>query len=234
MSDERKESQPMLLDCVRFEEALPELDRVGTPGVALREAALAHAESCGRCARLLTESESLDFALHSLSSQHAFRSAPPRVEAALLNRFRLQEGLAARRRMQWQLSLLGAAAVMLLVLGLSFHQRGQFPPRNGAGFASSARQPIADSSASAMNHSPADAASDDDLDAFIPLPYADDPDADGGTVVRVVLSRSALASLGLPDAALQASDQIPADLIVSQDGTPQAIRLVAQENQNQD
>lgn len=223
----------MLLDCARFEEALPELDRVGTPGVALREAALAHAESCGRCARLLTESESLDFALHSLAAQHALRSAPPRVEAALLNRFRLQKGLAARRRMQWQLSLLGAAAVMLLVLGLSFHQRGRFPTRNGAGTASSAQQPSVGSSASA-NQSSAEAASDDDLDAFIPLPYADDPDADGGTVVRVVLSRSALASLGLPDAALQASDQIPADLIVSQDGTPQAIRLVAQENQNQD
>ena len=65
--------------------------------------------------------------------------------------------------------------------------------------------------------------------AFVPLPYADDPTAvDGGTVVRVILSRPALASLGLPVADMGATDQIPADLVLSEDGSPQAIRLVSQ------
>jgi len=226
--DEKEEV--MILDCVRFEEVLPDLDRPGTPGAGLRESALAHAESCGRCARLLTESESLDFSLHSLAVRDAFREAPSRVEAALLKRFRLEKGLAARRRLQCQLSLLGAAAAMLLVVGLSFHQRRLALPSLHSSAPSavpSPQQPVGAPDATYV-------ADDDGAGAFIPLPYADDLDAEGGTIVRVILSRSALASLGMPDAALEASDQVPADLIVSQDGTPQAIRFVAQDELNQD
>lgn len=216
----------MSFDCAQFEAILPDLDRAGSQGAALREAAFAHAESCSRCAGLLTESESLDFALHSLAAHDAFRLAPPRVEAALLNRLRLEKGLAARRRLQWRLSVLGAAAAMLLVLGLSLHERDSLRPHSqpSASSVAVADRPVSSTTLTA----------DDDTDAFTPLPYADDPDADGGTIVRVVLSRSALASMGMSAAALEASDQIPVDLIVSQDGTPQAIRLLAQENQNAD
>ena len=67
--------------------------------------------------------------------------------------------------------------------------------------------------------------------AYVPLPYAYDPsDLEGGAVVRVVLPRAALISYGLPVEAMGVSDQVTADMVVSEDGTPQAIRLVAQEN----
>ena len=47
---------------------------------------------------------------------------------------------------------------------------------------------------------------------FTPLPYADDPSMmEGGAVVRVILSRSALASFGVPIADTENSEQIPAD-----------------------
>jgi hypothetical protein len=49
-----------------------------------------------------------------------------------------------------------------------------------------------------------------------------------GAVVRVVLSRSALVSLGVSVADVGSSEQVPADLVVSADGTPEAIRLVSQ------
>jgi hypothetical protein len=63
---------------------------------------------------------------------------------------------------------------------------------------------------------------------FVSLPYADDPGAlDGATVVRVTLSRAALASFGLPVADISPNDQVPADIALSEDGVPQAIRLVA-------
>ena len=65
--------------------------------------------------------------------------------------------------------------------------------------------------------------------AFVSLPYATDPETlEGGAVVRVLLSRSALASLGLPVANMEATEQIPADIVLSEDGAPQAIRLVSQ------
>ncbi len=64
---------------------------------------------------------------------------------------------------------------------------------------------------------------------FVPVPYAEDPAAlEGGAIVRVTLPRSALASFGLPITESDGADRVSADLIVSQDGTPQAIRLVSQ------
>ncbi len=68
---------------------------------------------------------------------------------------------------------------------------------------------------------------------FIALPYADDPDGvEGATVVRVELSGPALASLGMPVSLAGSSGSISADLLVSDDGTPQAIRLLSQEAAN--
>jgi hypothetical protein len=67
--------------------------------------------------------------------------------------------------------------------------------------------------------------------AFVPLPYADDPSAlEGGSVVRVTLARSALESYGLAADGMGAGDRVTADMIVSEDGRPQAIRLVAQDD----
>ena len=66
------------------------------PEGALREQALAHAESCGPCARLLTETESLDFALHAISVQECDRRAPSHVEAALLQAFRQEKQVSMR------------------------------------------------------------------------------------------------------------------------------------------
>ncbi len=66
---------------------------------------------------------------------------------------------------------------------------------------------------------------------FVALPYADGlTDSDSGTVVRVDLPRSSLASMGIPVSGLAAGDRVVADLVVSDDGTPQAIRLVSQAN----
>ncbi len=67
--------------------------------------------------------------------------------------------------------------------------------------------------------------------AFVPLPYSDGlSDSDSSTVVRVDLPRSSLASMGIPVSGLTAGDRVVADLVVSEDGTPQAIRLVSEAN----
>ena len=71
--------------------------------------------------------------------------------------------------------------------------------------------------------------------AYMPLPYAYDPsELEGAAVVRVVLPRAALVSYGLPVEGMGVRDQVTADMVISQDGTPQAIRLVAQSNANSD
>ena len=117
---EMEEMNPM--QCVEFEEIVHDLDRPGTHGVALRERALAHAESCAHCARLLTETESLDQALHAIATTEGEQEAPAWLESALLREFRDAKAGAARPSLGRHVAALGIAAAVLLVAGVSlFH-----------------------------------------------------------------------------------------------------------------
>jgi hypothetical protein len=218
------------MDCSQFEEVLHDLDRPGTRGLALREVALAHAESCSRCAQLMTDAESLDFSLQTIALREAHLEAPPRIEAHLLKEFRLHNAAASRRRMQGRLAALGIAAAILLALGVSLRHGsvfyGKSTPETSANGAATLVSPV-EVAENRLPDSP-------DETAFVSLPYAADPATlENGAVVRVVLSRSALASLGLPVADVGATEQVPADIVLSEDGAPQAIRLVAQANLDQ-
>jgi hypothetical protein len=220
------------MDCAQFEEIVHDLDRPGTQGLAVRDAALIHAESCDRCARLMTEAESLDFSLQLLGTRDVDLEAPPRVEAALLQEFRRHQMEASRKSIPWRLAALGAAAAVLLAFGLLL-RREVNPVHRGSSTAqialSKAVLPTAAPDASAGE---TDQNQNDDSEyatAYVPLPGASDPATlEGGSIVRVVLSRSALLSLGLPVTDAGAGDRIPADLVLSEDGAPQAIRLVSQ------
>ena len=237
------------MKCAEFEEIVHELDRPATKGGELREEALIHAESCGRCAVLLTECESLDFALARIANEADRSTASSRVETALLQEFRRTKGKSARRRMQWRMAVIGVAAALFLVLGFSLKRF--YAPSRGFGGASQANLAKSAADGSASEAPPQETVQDsiqsksktpqiaaqasDELDEtevaqnFTPLPYADDPSMmEGGSVVRVILTRSALASFGMPLTGVENAEQIPADLVVSADGTPEAIRLVAQ------
>jgi hypothetical protein len=48
-------AQTMSTDCAQFEAILNGLDSTRAPALAVPETALAHAESCGECARPLLE-----------------------------------------------------------------------------------------------------------------------------------------------------------------------------------
>ncbi|MGA8142491.1 MAG: hypothetical protein WB987_01220 [Candidatus Acidiferrales bacterium] len=234
------------MDCVRFEEVVHELDRPGSRGAKLREAALVHAEICGRCAALLTETESLDFALVKIADEAERNVVPSRVEVALLQEFRRAKTRAARRRMQWQVAVIGVAAAVFLAMGLSLRHRAVTSSGIEAGSQAklSVPKPGADSTdigtrqkdggnTQGVTDSSVVLADDTDENQlaqdFTLLPYADDPSMmEGGTVVRVLLSRSTLASFGVPVTDVAGTEQIPADLVVSADGTPEAIRLISQ------
>ncbi|HEX4003355.1 MAG TPA: hypothetical protein VHX36_11955 [Candidatus Acidoferrales bacterium] len=217
------------MSCLEFGEIVHDLDRPGTHALALRERALAHAESCARCAQLLTEMESLDQALHAIATAEGDQEAPAWIESALLREFRCEKAFAKSPNLWRHAAALGIAAAVLLAAGLSIHHfaPGAKVTGNGQGTASNVSAP-ANTIELAQNaaENPSD---------FIALPYADDPDgAEGGTVVRVELSGAALASLGMPVSLAGSSGSISADLLVSDDGTPQAIRLLSQETAGQE
>lgn len=247
--------ESILMDCAWFEEILPDLNRPRTRGMALRESALAHAESCPRCARLLAEAESLDQALLALAAEETGLQAPAHIEANLLREFRRQKVAVSRRGIRWR-AVIGIAAAILLAFGLSLRHRLALPsgsgsvtqtPSEGAALppatnsaersapvaiepqasVSAAPEKRQQSSHSALSNEQGDS---DEAAAFIPLPYADDPaSVDEGAVIRVVLSRAALASFGFAEEPEASDDPVSADLLVSEDGTPQAIRLVSQQ-----
>ncbi|HKV46598.1 MAG TPA: hypothetical protein VJN69_00805 [Candidatus Acidoferrales bacterium] len=226
----------MAIDCAQFEEIVHELERAGTPGFDFREDAFAHAESCRRCACLLEKVMALEFALDSLAVQDRSDRAPARVEAALLAEFRRQHAEAAHSPRTFRLSTAVAmAAALLLAIGIMvpFWMSHRSPATGrpvaivapNASIPANANEAVGDNSMSSDSEYTTD---------FVSLPYADDPGTlEGGTVVRVTLSRSALASFGLPVTGLGYSDRIPADIALSEDGVPQAIRLVADANLDQ-
>jgi len=242
------------MDCAQFQEVLHELDRPGTEGATLCERALAHAESCGDCATLLIEVESLDFSLRQVAAESAELQVPVRVESLLLQEFRREKSATASRGVRWQLAAFGIAAAVLLTLGFSLHRQHLVTPGgvNATQISTQTAGQAPDNSAATKatvtapdsnNHSQtagnsAQAAQMDDGEyatAYMPLPGAYDPsELEGGAVVRVVLPRAALVSYGLPVEGMGVADHVTADMVVSQDGTPQAIRLVAQANANSD
>jgi len=213
------------ISCGQFRDVVHDLDRSGTPGPALREAALAHAESCSACAQLLTDTEALDFALQAIAAHKPDLQAPAWVEATLLQQLRIEKAAAQKRRGQWRMVALGAAAVVLLALSLAVRHNPATGKAGVSPLSAEATHPAARTEPVAENVSP----DTQDSTAFVSLPYAADPATlEGGTVVRVELSRSALASMGMPVADASAADRISADIMLSEDGSPQAIRLVSQ------
>jgi hypothetical protein len=134
----------------------------------------------------------------------------------------------------------GVAAAALLAISLLWHSGmpASRPSQNALPAPSAAQAPAnvdAGSGNSEFAESQAGWLSgfgDDEKSAgsFVPLSQTFDPaSVDDDTVVRVVLSRAALDSFGLhlaDDAKIQAGSQVVADLIVTNDGTPQAIRVV--------
>jgi hypothetical protein len=232
------------MNCAEFEEMLHDMDRPGTDGSAQRESALAHAEWCSSCGRLLTEAEALDFRLHSLALQDANRQASPQLESALLREFRRRSGVPKRRRVPWYAVAVGLAAVALLTVALMQVRMGMGPKWPSHGVAVT-RHSNARDAAVVTKEGPSDSdvnsaqnegqlnelASSEDGTAFFPLPYADDTvSLEGGVVIRVAMPGSALASWGLPVTGVAGMERVPAELVVSADGTPQAIRLISEAN----
>jgi hypothetical protein len=249
-----------MMDCSQFREMLADLDRQEVLTAELREQALAHAEGCGECGQLLTETESLDSELRRLADREGDSLAPARMEGHLLRAFREQKAAAARENKWRYAAVIGVAATVLLAVGFWMYRslsgdwrlpsmpvkaplvavRPSSDANCGHRTPASTRPPahavVAPGTATASANgnaasSEGQLAAADDA-AFIPLPDADPGTLDDGAVVRVMMPRAALASFGLPVEAMEGDGTVRADLIVSADGTPQAIRLVSQDEGN--
>lgn len=115
------------MNCSESQSVLSELARDQMMDARERQSALAHAVSCGNCARALGDARALTGGLRQLASVDAQEQAPARVEASLVAAFRERHSAslpvpvispAASRRWLYIAAGVAAAAVIAVLISL--------------------------------------------------------------------------------------------------------------------
>jgi hypothetical protein len=222
------------MSCEQVQAVVLDSYSVGAVSAAQRSAALAHLSHCPHCAALQESWDTAKEELRSLSEESLDAHAPARVERRLLEAFRAEHRRAAGRRAgivaTWALA---AAAVLVagVVAWNSQHARNaQSGKTNIAAAAGSNAVLGGPSQGGSASQLVAGLSTGDDLSEFTLLPGAVASDTDDAAIWRVRMQRGSLAALGLPVNEQRASEWIQVDLMVGNDGSPEAVRLAQEEN----
>jgi hypothetical protein len=230
------------MNCEEFRPVAQAMARDEELDLATLEAALSHADSCELCDALLNECETLTSELRALAAHYA-EGAPARVESRLLAAVRQRgepefrswgpwpgavNGVVAGAARRRAAAFIGVAAAVVLVFALSGRPKALWHSAVVAFGPAGQRQSEPGTSLEPALSSPETTSNtEESADSFVPLSGAYDlASLNDDPIVRVVLSDDDLESLGLPVGA-GGDEQVLADLIVANDGTPQAIRVVS-------
>lgn len=217
------------MTCEEFEAiGLERPDALTHADVAYSEA-IAHANSCSRCAALQESWQEARAELQMLRAATRDIQAPQRVEMRLRQEFRNRHRTVKTRTVAvfaaWALAtaavLLGAASWWNWHLTQGQQLNTSAGNKIGAttpGVVASGEGNVADS-----EDEPTLVA--DNAGDFTLLPGSLPQEADDSAIVRVRMQRGALGALGLPVNEERVSDWIQVDLLVGQDGQPKAVRF---------
>jgi hypothetical protein len=232
------------MNCEQLEAIVLDLDRDAAADSLERAAAVAHVSHCPRCAALQESWQAAKEELRALGEEALEARAPARVEMRLRQEFRTRHRtMVARRAAVVAAWTLTAAAILVGAISTWNWQRAhreaasrhevavpgaptQNPARTGENVSASAKEnevPAAQKKPS-KNASRA-AASADEAGKFTLLPGSLPAETDEAAIVRVSMQRGALGALGLPVNVERANEWIQVDLLVGNDGWPQAVRL---------
>jgi hypothetical protein len=234
------------MTCEEFEAIGLGAERDASLSEVERVAAREHASTCSRCAALQDSWQAAGVELRAFAEETAMAQTPARVEMRLLQEFRTQYvTLKVRRTAVIAAWTLAAAAVFAgAVSWTNWHKGGQEETANQLKPAPSATN-FAESNANSVPNpwAPVQGAgavqqrglagaaasqtlvAENELSGFTFLPGAVVTDTDEAAILRVRLQRGALGALGLPVNEERASEWIQVDLLVDDDGLPQAVRL---------
>jgi hypothetical protein len=234
------------MKCEDFEAIGLDAERDASLSEAERAAAREHAATCSRCAALQDSWEAAGVQLRDFAEDTAMAQAPARVEMRLRQEFRTQHvTLKVRRAAVMAAWALATAAVLVGAVSWGNWRRGRHqettnhlnsmaavsnPPRSNSATAEN-QETVAVALNGTQQRASAGAASaetlvaDNELRGFTFLPGAVATDIDDAAILRVRLQRGALGALGLPVNEELANEWIQVDLLVGDDGSPQAVRL---------
>jgi hypothetical protein len=218
------------MNCEEFEAIGLDAERDASVREAEWAAAREHASTCSRCAALQDSWQVARIQLSALAEDTDLAQAPARVEMRLRQEFRTRHRtLKVRRAAVIAAWALASAAVLMGAVSWRNWRAGQ--REEAAKHANSQQMAIA----AAGNHqslAPHSTASEDSLVAdnemndFTLLPGVLPAETDDAAIVRVRMQRSTLGALGLPVNEDRAGEWIQVDLLVGNDGLPQAVRLL--------
>jgi len=217
------------MTCEEFELVGLDLETIREDDPA-HSAAREHLRSCPRCAALHENWQTLRADLHAVGAETQEAEAPARVEMRLRQEFRTRhKTVKARRAAVFAGWTLAAAAVVLAAVSWV-----NWRHENGKG-----STPSAVNSAQDVNMNKTTPAGPElgetivgsnDAGEFTLLPGSFPGMLEDATVVRVQMQRGALSALGLTVNEERAADLIQVDLLVGDDGQPQALRLAQTTN----
>lgn len=221
--------------CDEFEEL--GLDSQSGPSLSdRRRQVVNHALVCEKCAALRDSWRAAKSELSALGEYTAGLNAPLRVEARLLQQFRLKHQFRKERRsVKFGVWAVAAAALLLCAVSWWDWQHARRSTANITNFdgssiaagtaAKSGGANVASISATAADDASEMLLADNDTGEFTQLPGSSAQETDDAAIVRVGMQRGSLAALGLPVNEERAGDWIQVDLMVASDGSPQAVRL---------
>jgi len=221
------------MTCEEFQMADLDIGLTADEGL-LQQAAWQHLLDCPHCAALHENWQALRTDLHALGAETREAEAPSRVELRLRQEFRTKHKILKTRRAAliaaWTLA--GAAVVVCAITWFNWRldrhnleakqqpQAGQYQ----AGDAASSLDSVHHVKPAGPEFGEVLVASNDSSE-FTLLPGTMPGSLEDATVVHVQMQRGALGALGLTVNEEHAADWIQLDLLVSDDGQPQAVRL---------
>ena len=223
------------MKCEEFEAIGLDAGRDSSLSETERAAAREHAASCSRCAALQDSWEAAGIELRALAEDTAMAQAPARVEMRLRQEFRTQHvTLKVRRTAVIAAWALATAAVLVgAVSWVNWRRNSSNLAANQSESSQSAMNSAANKANGTANIAGAQADSaeseslmaDNELSDFTLLPGTLPADTLDAAILRVRMQRGSLGALGLPVNEERAGEWIQVDLLVGNDGLPQAVRL---------
>jgi hypothetical protein len=211
----------MSMNCEEFASVGLGVEHDNEISSSLRGAAREHLDECAHCAALAESWDEARGKLQLLAEATGTQGAPARVEMRLRQEFRTRHRTIKTRRTA-VLAAWGLAAAAVLVGAVSWvnwRQHRLVPASVPAN--------VANVNVSNMNEAAkvgSDDSYDNEEDGFTALPGTIYSANDDATIVRVGMQRGELVAFGLPVNEDRANEWIQVDLLVGNDGLPEAVR----------